>query len=299
VTHALVAPDAASRLAWPDAENLQVPQPEAGATISVTNPLSGQHSVLRRHVVGSLLDVLALNERQGRSDVAIFEIGKGYGSLDGKPVEWTRLALLISGVAEPAAWNRVTRMYDLDDAKGLVELLSTRLGVEFPGYGQDGRGYPFHPGRALSFVTRTGDTTIGGRVAELHPDVLEKWELRSQRVIVAELAISALDGGRPLRIHVEPIPRFPEVERDLAVIVSEELTAERVEGTIRDHAGPLLRALRLFDVYRGAPLAATEKSMAYRLVFGLDRTLNEAEVDEAVAGVRGGLERALGAHLRV
>ena len=298
VTHALVAPDAAARLAWPDAEDLQVPQPEAGETISVTNPLSSQHSVLRRHILGSLLDVLALNERQGRSDVAIFEIGKGYGRLGEKPVEWTRLALLMTGAVEPAAWNRVARTYDLDDAKGIVELLSTRLGVELPGYGQDGRGYPFHPGRALSFVTRSGNTTIGGRVAELHPDVLEKWELRSQRVIAAELAISALEGGQPRRIHVEPIPRFPEVERDLAVIVAEELTAEQVERTIRDHAGLLLRGLRLFDVYRGAPLAATEKSMAYRLLFGLDRTLNEAEVDEAVAGVRAGLERALGAHLR-
>ncbi len=222
ITHALVAPEADARLAWPDADGLDIPQPEAGETISVTNPLSSQHSVLRRHLVGSLLDVLALNERQGRGDVAVFEIGKGYGSLDGKPVEWTRLALLLTGAAEPAAWNRAARMYDLDDAKGLVELLSTRLGVELPGYAQDERGYPFHPGRALAFVTQSGDMRIGGRVAELHPNVLEKWELRSPRVIAAELAISALDGGQPRRIHVEPIPRFPEVERDLAVVVADE-----------------------------------------------------------------------------
>jgi phenylalanyl-tRNA synthetase beta chain len=71
-----------------------------------------------------------------------------------------------------------------------------------------------------------------------------------------------------------------------------------VEAAIRADAGPLLRSVRLFDVYRGAPLEATEKSMAYRLVFGVDRTLTEAEVDEAVAGVRKALEIGLGARLR-
>jgi phenylalanyl-tRNA synthetase beta chain len=98
---------------------------------------------------------------------------------------------------------------------------------------------------------------------------------------------------------VESIPRFPEVERDLAVIVAEARPAQEVEAAIGADAGPLLRGLRLFDVYRGAPLASDEKSMAYRLVFGVaDRTLTEAEVDEAVARVRAGLETRLGAHLR-
>ena len=85
-------------------------------SISVTNPLSSQHSVLRRHLAGSLLDVLALNERQGREDVAIYEIGKGYGRVGESPREWTRLALLLTGGAAPPAWNRPARAWDLDDA---------------------------------------------------------------------------------------------------------------------------------------------------------------------------------------
>ena len=122
---------------------------------------------------------------------------------------------------------------------------------------------------------------------------------RFLRVIVAELAIRGLADGLLPRVYVEPIPRFPEVERDLAVIVDDSRTAAEVQATIARHGGELLRGVRLFDLYRGAPLAATEKSLAYRLVFGTnDRTLTEGEVDEAMAAVRDGLAADLAAHIR-
>ena len=89
------------------------------------------------------------------------------------------------------------------------------------------------------------------------------------------------------------------MERDLAVIVDASRPAVEVEAVIRRHAGELLKTDRLFDQYRGAPLAAEEKSLAYRLVFGADdRTLTEAEVDSAVAAIRAGLVADLGAHIR-
>jgi phenylalanyl-tRNA synthetase beta chain len=89
------------------------------------------------------------------------------------------------------------------------------------------------------------------------------------------------------------------VQRDLAVIVEESVAAERVEAAIRNHAGPLLVGLRLFDIYRGRPLGATEKSLAYRLDFqAADRTLTEAEVDSAVAAITDGLAGDVGGRLR-
>jgi phenylalanyl-tRNA synthetase beta chain len=303
VTHALVSSLDEARLLWPEDNSepsiLGDLAAQSGDEIVVTNPLSAQHSVLRRHLAASLLDVLSLNERQGRGDVAVFEIGKGYARIDDSPREWTRLAFLMSGAAEPASWDRAARSYDLDDAKGIVELLCQRLGLPTPSYVPDTRGFPFHPGRALVAMAEGGQEALSGRLAEMHPDVLARWDLRGQRVIVAELASPALDSVVPARIHVEPIPRFPEVERDLAVVVTESHTAAEVEATIRRHGGALLRGLRLFDLYRGAPLDATEKSLAYRLVLGArDRTLTEAEVDAAVASVRSGLESEIGAHLR-
>jgi phenylalanyl-tRNA synthetase beta chain len=255
--------------------------------------------VLRQHLVAGLLDVLSLNERQGRPDVAIFEIGRRYARVDGKPHEWTRLAILLTGASEPAAWNRVERSYDLDDAKGILELLCRRLGHPELSYVPDLRGFPFHPGRALVARQESGGEAVAGRVAELHPDVLAEWDLRAERVVVAEIAIAGLDIAAPPRVHVEPIPRFPEIERDLAVVVAESRTAAEVRATVKSHAGVLLRRVRLFDLYRGAPLASSEKSLAYRLVFGAkDRTLTEAEVDAAVEAVRTGLAADLGAHIR-
>jgi phenylalanyl-tRNA synthetase beta chain len=299
VTHALVSPEDEARLKWPDDDGVAVPDSAQEAPITITNPLSSQHSVLRRHLPGSLLNVLALNEHQGREDVAIFEIGKGYGRVGESPREWTRLAFLIAGNAAPPAWNRPARGYDLDDAKGIVELLCNRLGLPAPSYKPDTRGYPLHPGRALVAEASTEKETLAGRVAELHPDAIETWELRPQRVIVAELAIRGLDSANPRPIHVEQVGRFPVVERDLAIIVGESRWQFEVESSIRRHAGELLREGRLFDLYRGAPLAADEKSLAYRLVFGTnERTLTEGEVDAAMAAVRTGLEADLGAQFR-
>jgi phenylalanyl-tRNA synthetase beta chain len=301
VTHALVSPQDEEKLRWPGDDGLAIPAAAQaqGTPILVTNPLSSQHSVLRQHLVGTLLDVLTLNERQGREDVAIFEIGNGYGRVGETPREWSRLAFVIAGNAAPPAWNRPARAYDLDDAKGIVELICERLHLPAPTYTADTRGYPLHPGRALTAETRSDAGMVSGRVAELHPDVLEAWELRAPRVIVAELAIGSLDAATPMSIHVEPIGRFPVVERDLAVIVDESLAAAEVESVFWRHAGDLLQEARLFDLYRGAPLAATEKSLAYRLVFGTnDRTLTEAEVDAAVAAVRAGLESDIGARIR-
>jgi phenylalanyl-tRNA synthetase beta chain len=308
VTHALVSPLEESQISWPlDSsepaltDELRAPE---GAGITVSNPLSVQHSVLRQHLIGSLLGILSHNERQGRGDIAVFEIGKGYARIGTAPREWTRLALLLTGSAEPPSWGRAARAYDLDDAKGLVELLCRRLGLAAPVCDVDSRGYPLHPGRAMRI--HAGGTPVDaaavaldGRVAELHPDVLATYDLRAQRVVVAELAIAGLESGAVPPVRVAPVPRFPEVERDLAVIVADGRRAAEVEDTIRRHAGALLRGIRLFDLYRGAPLTAGQKSLAYRLVFGLgDRTLTEAEVDAAVAAIVAGLQADIGAHLR-
>jgi phenylalanyl-tRNA synthetase beta chain len=298
VTHALVAPGDEARLQWP-LDDEATKESSGSMPIVVTNPLAGQHSVLRRNLIGSLLDVLAVNEHQGRHDVAVFEIGKGYARTGDLAREWTRLGILLTGSSRPPAWNRESVSYDLDDGKGIVELLCQRLNLPAPTYAPDPRGFPFHPGRALVAEAASELDALVGRVAELHPDTLEAWDLKSGRVIVAELAIRSLDGVTQRRVHVEPIGRFPVVERDLAVIVSEGRPAAEVDAVIRRYAGRLLVGHRLFDLYRGAPLAADEKSLAYRMAFGVDdRTLTEEEADAALAGIRAALEAELGARIR-
>ncbi|HEX8940337.1 MAG TPA: phenylalanine--tRNA ligase subunit beta [Candidatus Limnocylindrales bacterium] len=302
VTHALVGPGDETVLPWPDdASEPGVPadEPAGGEPVVVTNPISIQHSVLRRHLALSLLRVLADNERHGRDDVAIFEVGKGYARDGAGTREWWRLGFLLAGHAEPPAWDRVARPWDLDDPKGLIELLCGRLGLPDPTYVPDRRGLPFHPGRALLAVADGGMAgLLAGRVAQLHPDSLAALELRAERVYVAELAIRGLASGQVPVPRVEPIPRVPAVERDLAVIVPEARPAADVAAVIRESAGELLRGLRLFDVYRGAPLEADEKSLAYRLVLQAAVTLKDDEVEAVMDAVRAALGERLGARPR-
>lgn len=267
-----------------------------GDPIAVTNPLSRDHSLLRRNLLGSLLDVVGVNLRHGTEDVAVFEIGKGYARTGTEPREWWRLGLALVGAAEPASWNRQERPFDLDDAKGILDLLARRLGLPTPDYEPETAERLFHPGR-------TARASAAGRlhalVGEVHPTMVETWELRTtRRVILAEVSLEGLGGGRLASERAVEVPRFPGVERDLAIVVPEPTPVRQVADLLREHGGGLLRDVVLFDIYRGVPLSGDEKSLAFRLrLEAPDRTLTEADVEAAVAGVVAALP-GVGARLR-
>jgi phenylalanyl-tRNA synthetase beta chain len=283
------------------------PQP-VGSPVLVTNPLSRDHSLLRQGLIGSLLDVVSTNLRHGTDDVAIFEVGKGYARDGDETREWWRLGFALTGAAAPLHHDRVARPYDIDDAKGIIALLCRRLGFDRPVYQPESGEPVFHPGRTARVAAATGpaDTRPGAGghgleaiVGELHPSVPPRWDLRgSTPVIVGEVALSGLAEGQLAAWRAPAVPRFPAVDRDLAVVIDASRPAGEVEDMIRRNAGSLLRHIRLFDVYRGAPLADTDKSLAYRLTFQADdRTLTEDEVDAAVHAVTGALG-AIGGRLR-
>ncbi|HEY0443902.1 MAG TPA: hypothetical protein VGC90_06755, partial [Candidatus Limnocylindrales bacterium] len=200
-----------------------------------------------------------------------------------------------------ASWNRASRPYDLDDAKGVIELLARVLGFAPPVFVPE-RGEPlFHPGRTARAEASDvdGRVVLRGIVGQLHPDLLDQWEVRAPSVVVAELAIAGLGGGSIAAVRAAAPSRQPAVARDLAVIVAEATPAGRIAAVIRESGGDLLRSVDLFDIYRGAPLHATEKSVGHRLTFqAAERTLTEAEVDQAVSVVAAALTRELGARLR-
>jgi phenylalanyl-tRNA synthetase beta chain len=309
VTYALVSPRIADAFRWETPLGpVEGSAPEGGRPIIVTNPLSADHSVLRPSVVGSLVQVVSTNLRHGVDDVTIFEIGKGYGA-DGPDHpgggaaivrEWWRLGLAGTGAGDAASFNRPPRQYDLDDAKGAIDLIARRLRFGAPAYRPE-RGEPLlHPGRAARVTAhRDGSLVLSGIVGELHPAIVEDWDLRGARVVVAELDIAGLGGGSLPAVVAAPPPRHPASERDLAVVVKEDVAAGDVAGAIRSHAGPLLADLGLFDVYRGNPLASDEKSLAFRLTFRApDRTLEEAEIDAAIAAITDALGSQLGGRIR-
>jgi phenylalanyl-tRNA synthetase beta chain len=144
-------------------------------------------------------------------------------------------------------------------------------------------------------ATRRGQTVLSGVVGELHPVIAEDADVRAARVVVAELEVAGLSGGRLADVRAAPPPRHPSAERDLAIVVAETMPAAIVANAIRGAAGPDLRSVELFDIYRGAPLADDEKSLAWRLVFqAQDRTLTEAEVETAIAAISAATARVGG-----
>ncbi len=275
--------------------------PAGGLPVAVTNPLSGQHAWLRQSLIGSLLDVVRGNVRQGQDDVAVFEVGKGYAKDADDAREWWRLGFALTGEAAPLHWNRPGRQLDIDDAKGLVELIGRRLRMSHATYAPLADDPVFHPGRAarVTLLDAGGELALSGRLGEIDPRTLEAWDMRPDRVITAELAIAGLSGGGLSAVRATPVSRQPAVHRDLAVVVTESTPGGDVERVIREASGELLRRLTLFDIYRGAPLDRDEKSLAFRLLFQASgRTLTETEIDDIIDRIVRQLAEHVGGRLR-
>jgi phenylalanyl-tRNA synthetase beta chain len=301
VTYALVSARMLDGFRWSFAD-----QPAAGETkreglpITVTNPLSMDHAVLRQSIVGSLVQAVDRNVRYGRSDVALFEVGKGYGRVGDGTTEWWRLGLALTGSFPIPSWNQPRRDADVDDAKGAIELIARVIVAEAPEYKPLTDEPLLHPGRSATVAARRrdGSTAIAGVVGELHPRVAEAWDLR-RRLIVAELSISGLSGGVLPVVEATPLSHVPPVERDLTVDVSDPVAAADVAAAIRGAGGHLLVDVALAGTYRGHPLGPDERSLTYRLRFPAgDRALTDADVDTAVEAIAGALTHHLGARIR-
>jgi phenylalanyl-tRNA synthetase beta chain len=301
MTHALVSTQHRATFSWSVEDDAAAGEdPRTGSPVTVTNPLSQDHSILRQALVGSLADVVSTNVRRGRADVSIFEVGKGYGQ-DGSPTEWWRLGIALAGSFEPAAWNRPARPADVDDAKGLIELLARLLGANAPTYAAVTDEPILHPGRSARVRASgaDGSVRISGFVGELHPAIVASRDLRTERLVVAELSVTGLGGGTLDAVRSVPPARVPPAERDLALVIRADQSAGAVEAAIRDSGGELLVGAALFDVYRGRPLADDERSLAYRLTFSAgDRTLTEPEIDAAVGSIVTALAERVGARVR-
>lgn len=293
VTHALVGPEDHERL------GLAADDP---ATIRAVNPVTIDHSELRRSLLPSLVRVLADNERFRRDDVAIFEIGTQHHREGREPIGAPRLAVLAAGAATPPDWAQPARAADLGDLKALVEWLTARLGdARVHWEPAPIRSGIDHPGRtALAVATTAAGTRVElGTVGELDPRFLAAYDIRAAHVVAVDLDLSALlSVVRPV-VRVDSPPRLPSVERDIAVVVPLSQPAGAVEAVIRQGGGSLLRDVRLFDRYQGPPLAADEVSLGFRLRFEpASEALDEGTLDSLMVGVVGGLRDHLGVRLR-
>lgn len=268
--------------------------------VRLVNPISSERVVMRQSVLAGVLEVLAANLRHAEG-ARLFEIGSIYLPQPGQklPAEPARLALALSGKRAAEFWgdgaNASRPALDFFDLKGMFDSLANGLHLENVTY----RSTPWaalHPGRAAEIVV---NNKVIGRIGELHPKVAEVYGLAGRTVLVADIDLDLLRDARPTRYSYRPVPRFPAALRDIALVVEECITAERVASEIRAAGGDLLGDVRLFDLYRGENIGAGKKSLAYALSYQADdRTLTDKEVDKAHKKIEDRLKHVLKAQVR-
>jgi phenylalanyl-tRNA synthetase beta chain len=261
--------------------------------IRLQNPISEDLSVLRLSLLPGLLEAVGLNASRQQERAALFEIGAVYlpeMPLVQQPREELRLGLILWGRRTAVNWAMDDGEFDFYDLKGLVELLLPWSELDW----SRGTDPSFHPGRQMSLHYAGSAIGVFG---ELHPQVLRNYKVPG-RAYAAEFRLEELLPLFKQTPYFKPLPRFPAVDRDLAVVVDAGQPVGEMLAALRELAGDLLQVLTVFDVYAGPPIPAGKKSVAFAFRFQGDRTLTDAEINAIMERCLQGLRERFGAERR-
>jgi len=262
------------------------PHAEGRESVAISYPLSEKYAVLRPSILPGLIDAFAVNRTRGLRNVRLFEIGSVFAPDCG---ECHRLGLIWAGAAVNEHWSGGGRPVDFFDLKGVVAAVSRALviDVQFEPTSRDW----LLPGRAAA---ATVGGVLLGTLGQLTPTLVEARGLpAADEVYVAEIDLDLVERTAPAGDRlVVPLPRYPSVTRDLAVVVRDAVPAAALRATIRAAAPALLVALEEFDRYQGSAIPEGHVSLAFHLTFrSPDRTLVDAEVQQAMDGIVAALQR--------
>jgi phenylalanyl-tRNA synthetase beta chain len=263
--------------------------------VNLLNPLSQDASVLRQHPLDGALGVVATNVRRRQPDVRVFEIGRTYQRVSGGDTgtvepRWATVAL--AGARGEGGWQGDGARVDVYDAKGYAEHVLATFGVPAQTRA-GGRLGGFEPDSHASLVTDTGD--VVAEFGEVAAAARAQFGI-DEPVFVAAIPLDRLP-SLPVAPRYQPLPRFPAVQRDMAFAIAEPgLAVATVQAAIVRAAGPLLREVSVFDVFR---LPDGARSVAWRLTFQADdRTLTDDEVNAIHGRVAEAVSREFGITLR-
>ncbi len=254
-------------------------------SVVISNPLGEDTSIMRTTALPSMMETLARNYNNRNASAALFEIASEYlPTADDKlPIE---RKMLLGGMYGAGA--------DFFTVKGAVEQLLERLGVMDWDIAASSEEYSYHPGRCA--VLTVGGERLGV-LGEIHPQVAENYGI-GERVYCFSLDIALMYQYAQHEKTYKPLPKFPAVSRDLALICDDEIPVLDLEKAIRRGVGSLLEEIRLFDVYRGSQIEAGKKSVAFSITLrSADSTLDDGQISACMKRVMKELEKA-GAVLR-
>ncbi|ARU58264.1 phenylalanyl-tRNA synthetase subunit beta [Oleiphilus messinensis] len=279
VTYSFVDPVVQGRL---------TPQKES---IPLANPISSDMSHMRTSLWAGLLKTLSYNQKRQQPRMKLFETGLSFERVAGEIVQTDKLAGLLCGQREVENWCNSKGPYDFFDAKSDLEVLFRKLGGGFEFI--KGENPALHPGQCAEI--RKNDKTVGF-LGALHPSVQKSLDLNGP-VYLFELCLDEIVEGKLPKF--KEFSKFPEVRRDLAIIVNTDVQYATVESLIAENAGELLTGIRLFDVYQGDNIGSGKKSLAIGITWQHPtRTLNDEEITETFDQVIKVLSDRLDATLR-
>ena len=239
--------------------------------IRIRNPLGDDTSVMRTTALPSILEALMHNYNHRSPVCRLFECATLYQKSE-SDMSYESKSLAIAFYGEG----------DFYDMKGYIEAILKHLGVKGWRIQSDEENPSYHPGRCAKVII--GDKKVGS-FGQIHPSVASEFEIGTD-VYAATLDVTKMYGSADSDKHYEPLPVFPGIERDLALVMDKDIEAQTVIDSIVRFSGKSLCSVKIFDVYTGKGVPDGKKSVAFRLTFRLpDKTMNDAEAEQAVSKI--------------
>ncbi len=263
--------------------------------ISLANPISSDMSDMRTSLWPGLVQALQYNQNRQHSRVRLFESGLVFSQTESGVQQLEKLGGIIAGMRDTESWAHASNKVDFFDIKGDLEALLMQ-GGQFASYqfvSIDRQQGALHPGQSAEIIS--GGRSIG-MVGAMHPSVERALNLNGP-VFLFEVEVAAIQCAKIA--NFEELSKFPEVRRDLAIIVDESVHLSQVNKVIREQAGEYLTDLKLFDLYQGKGIGPGRKSFALGLTWQhRSRTLTDEEISQLVSSIIKNLEKEFNAVLR-
>lgn len=258
--------------------------------ITIQNPLSDEYKLMRPTTVPSMMQILATNNNKKNKQVKLFDLSKSYKNV--KQEVQNGEVPLQEEILTVGMYGEDVDFYTL---KGILENILEAINVARYDVEKETKNASYHPGRCANLKVGVDVIATWG---EVHPQVLNNYDI-SKRAYLAEVNVTKLVKYAKANKKYVEVPKFPAVERDIAVIVDEKVEVGQIEKIVTKKAKKLLESMQLFDIYRDEKLGENKKSVAYSLIFrDKSKTLSDEEINTVMESVVSELEKSLGATLR-